>query len=210
MQMSWMRYDEVSASCAFRDLGRKSGYAELVCAIGNLSILQVKRLGLICSIRCPGSVVLKTFDTIRGLRNDGTAVIGGFQSPMEKECLGLLLRGTQPVIICPARSIERMRIPAEWKDPCVEGRLLILSPFKVSACRITTKLATARNEFVASMSEALFVPHASTKGKTERLIRQQISLAKQVYTVDDSENSHLFSLGVRPLNVAALSQALKV
>jgi predicted Rossmann fold nucleotide-binding protein DprA/Smf involved in DNA uptake len=180
-----------------------------VAAIGDINIMRRKRLGLICSVRCPGSVVLKIFDAIRDLRDAGITVIGGFHSPMEKECLGLLLRGAAPVIICPARSIEKMRIPTEWKGPCAEGRLLIFSPFDPTARRVTTELATARNEFVANIAEALFVPHASPGGKTERLIRQWINQSKQVYTVDDSENSHLLGLGVRPLTVAALSETLK-
>jgi hypothetical protein len=51
---------------------------------------------------------------------------------MERECLALLLRGTQPVIVCPARSIGRMRIPAAWKEATARGRLLALSPFAES------------------------------------------------------------------------------
>jgi predicted AAA+ superfamily ATPase len=46
--------------------------------------------------------VLRTFAL--ALREAGIPVIGGFHAPMEKECLDLLLRGTQPVVICPARS----------------------------------------------------------------------------------------------------------
>ena len=52
----------------------------------------------------------------RILRDAGVAVIGGFHSPIEKDCLDLLLRGTQPVIICPARNIENMRIGKEYRE----------------------------------------------------------------------------------------------
>jgi hypothetical protein len=38
---------------------------------------------------------------------------------MEKECLELLLRGMQSVVICPARGIERMRLPSAWRTPLV-------------------------------------------------------------------------------------------
>lgn len=44
------------------------------------------------------------------LRDAGVTVIGEFHSPMEKECLNILLRGSQPIIVCPARSLENMRI----------------------------------------------------------------------------------------------------
>jgi len=33
-------------------------------------------------------------------------VVSGFHALMEKECLDLLLRGTQPIVICPLASIE--------------------------------------------------------------------------------------------------------
>jgi hypothetical protein len=54
------------------------------------------------------------------LRGAGIPIIGGFHSPMEKECLDLLLRGQQPIVICPARSIQGMRIcgfpqPGDWR-----------------------------------------------------------------------------------------------
>ena len=31
----------------------------------------------------------------------GVPMIGGFHTPMEQECLEVLLRGQQPVVICP-------------------------------------------------------------------------------------------------------------
>ncbi len=81
-------------------------------AIGDAQILNVGLLALFCSVRCPGDLILKTYDLARTLRDAGVPVIGGFHSPMEKECLRLLLRGQQPVVVCPARNIENMRVPS--------------------------------------------------------------------------------------------------
>jgi len=86
-----------------------------VMAVGNQGILQPKKLALFCSRKCPGNLILKAYDLARSLREEGTTVISGFHTPVEKECLRILLRGAQPIIICPARSIEGMRIPSEWK-----------------------------------------------------------------------------------------------
>ena len=61
------------------------------------------------------------------MRDAGVPVIGGFQTPMEHECLRLLLRGTQPVVVCPARGIDNMRIPRDWGTALEDGRLLVLS-----------------------------------------------------------------------------------
>src|SRR5260370_32808677 len=73
--------------------------------LGNLDLIRTRLLALFCSIKCPGNVILGTYDLIRALRDAGIPMIGGFHSPMEKECLTLLLRGKQPVIACPARGI---------------------------------------------------------------------------------------------------------
>ena len=71
-------------------------------AIGNINIFEKRLLGLFCSVKCPGNIILRTYDMARALRD-------------EKDCLDLLLHGTQPVIICPARSIRNMRIASEHK-----------------------------------------------------------------------------------------------
>src|SRR5215471_2050218 len=79
-----------------------------ISALGNLDLLNSRPLALFCSIQCPGDVILRTYDLIRALRDAGVALIGGFHSPMEKECLTLLLRGSQPVLVCPARAMDRL------------------------------------------------------------------------------------------------------
>ena len=129
--------------------------------IGNLKILERRLLGFFCSTKCPGDAILQTYDLVRALRDAGVAVIGGFHSPMEKECLDLLLRGNQPIVICPARSIERMRFPAAWRKPLAEDRLLVLSPFEAKHQRATTVLAESRNRFIAVLADEIFIAHAA-------------------------------------------------
>lgn len=64
-------------------------------ALGNFDILQKKTLALFCSVKCPGDLILKTYDLAQQLREAEVSVIGGFHSPMERECLTILLRGNQ-------------------------------------------------------------------------------------------------------------------
>lgn len=168
-------------------------------ALGNLAILERRLLGFFCSTRCPGEVILQTYDLVRTLRDARVTVIGGFHSPMEKECLSLLLRGTQPVVICPARSLERMRLPAAWQTALMEGRLLILSPFAGKQRRMTIDLARRRNEFVAALADEIFVAYVSPGSKTEQFCRDLFRRGKSVWTVESSENSTLLSLGAVPL-----------
>ena len=77
----------------------------VLATLGNLDILKTPSIALFCSTKCPGDLILKTYDLACAWRAARQTVIGGFHSPMEKECLRLLLRGTQPVIVCPARTL---------------------------------------------------------------------------------------------------------
>jgi predicted Rossmann fold nucleotide-binding protein DprA/Smf involved in DNA uptake len=87
-------------------------------AIGNLSLLQKPAIGsavpeviaLFCSIQCPGDLILKTYDLAQALRDAEIPVISGFHAPIEQDCLKILLRGKQPIIHCPARSLHNMRL----------------------------------------------------------------------------------------------------
>jgi len=64
-------------------------------------------------------------------------VISGFHSPIEQECLRILLRGAQPIVICPARTLDAMRIPTECRAAFAAGRVLFLSPFSHKPKRVT-------------------------------------------------------------------------
>ncbi len=56
-----------------------------VAALGSLEALKHNKLALFCSVRCPGTLILKTHDLAQQLAQAGMTVIGGFQSPVEKE-----------------------------------------------------------------------------------------------------------------------------
>ena len=171
-----------------------------ITAMGRAEILRHNRLGLICSIRCPGSIVIKTFDAIRELRDAGIVIAGGFHSPMEEECLDFLLRGTQPVIVCPAKGLACMRLPSAWQSALDAGRLLLLSPFGDNVKHTRKSRAQPRNEFVAALSAAVLIPHASPGGKAESVARQVLQRGQPLFTFEDDENQSLLQLGARPYN----------
>ncbi|MFH1740103.1 MAG: DNA-processing protein DprA [bacterium] len=167
--------------------------------VGNPEIPNLASLAFFCSAKCPGDLILKTYDLAQALRDAGVPVIGGFHSPMEKECLRLLLRGKQPVIICPARSLEGMRLPSEWRKPLAEARLLLLSPFEPKHRRITAPLAAFRNKFVAALANTVFIAHAATASKTERFCQDILAWGKTVLTLESPENANLIHLGAKPV-----------
>ena len=110
------------------------------------------------------------YDQAARWRDAGRCVISGFHSPMEEECLRILLRGPQPLIICPARGLERMRIPREWKESLRRGRLLVLSAFGLSDKRATAELAARRNEVVVALADEVWMAHITPGGAMSRLV----------------------------------------
>lgn len=164
---------------------------------GQTCILEGEKTAFFCSAQCPGAVILRTFDAIAAMRDEGRTVIGGFHSPMEWECLRILLRGKQPVIWVPARSIVGMRLKPELRPAFEAGRLLILSPFEPKHKRITAALAEQRNRFVATLANELFIPHAAPNSHTLTLARAQLAGGKPVITIGDSANADLLSMGAR-------------
>ncbi|MGZ8427664.1 MAG: DNA-processing protein DprA [Candidatus Binatia bacterium] len=137
--------------------------------IGDFASLSQTKLGLFCSVRCPGDLILAAYDAARMLRDDGVTVISGFHSPVEKECLPILLRGKQPIIICLARAMEKLRIPAHWRGALDTGRLLVLSPFEKRPRRPTVKSSYQRNELVAALSDEALIVHAEPGGNIARI-----------------------------------------
>jgi predicted Rossmann fold nucleotide-binding protein DprA/Smf involved in DNA uptake len=165
-------------------------------ALGNLDLLTMPLLGFFCATRCPGSVILRTYDLALALREAGVPVIGGFHTPMEKECLEVLLRGQQPVVLCPARTIERLRLPMNWRKPYDQGRLLVLSPFAARQRRSTTELAEYRNRFVATLATNILVAYAGPESKTAQFCAELVAQHRGVYTLDLPDNTHLVQRGV--------------
>jgi len=166
-------------------------------AAGPTSILDGEKTAFFCSSQCPGRVILKTFDAITAMRDEGRTLIGGFHSPMEWECLGILLRRRQPVIWVPARSIQGMHLKPELQPAFEAGRLLILSPFEPKHKRITAVLAEQRNRVVGALADRVFVAHAAPGSKTLALCRELRALGKPVVTVDDPANEPLLQTAQR-------------
>jgi len=183
-----------------------------ITARGNLDLLprrgtarRAPTVALFCSVQCSSMIISQTYDLARALRDAGVTVISGFHSPMEKECLNILLDGTQPVVVCPARSIERMRLPADRKIALSQGRLLLLSPFAEKERRATTGRAQVRNEFVAALADVLLIAHATPGGKTDRFCRTMLTWGKPLLALENNENAHLFALGAVPIRPDSLT-----
>lgn len=167
-------------------------------ALGNLDLLDGDLLALYCSIQCPGNLILQLYDLARTLRDQNIPVIGGFHTPMEKECLRLLLRGSQPIVICLARNLGTRQVLPEWRVALQDSRLLILSPFSASHTRITAESGVYRNRVVAALAATVFIAYAAPNGKTKALARETLLSGKSVLTFDDPGNMNLLTSGAKP------------
>ncbi len=183
----------------------KADAPETIWTRGNLELLPNKNnstltkdiWAIFCSSKCPGEIILKAHDLAQDFKNRNIPTIGGFHSPIEKECLRVLLRGSQPIIISPARSIENMRIKQEWKKPLSENRLLILSIFD-NQPQQSAIMACKRNAFVAALANQVLIAHAAEGSKTLKFARTVLKWDKPVYTFDSSYNKVLLNLGGLP------------
>lgn len=176
-------------------------------AIGFSRAFSTSKTGLSCSLQCPASLIVAMHDLALSWGIGAKTVISGFHSPVEKECLRILIRGKGKVIICPARGIKGMRIPVAWRGPLEDGRLLILSPFEAKHRRLTVKLAQQRNEFVAALADEVFVIHASPGGKLESLAKETVTSGKPCYTFGSEHNKNLLDLGFHPISTNALLES---
>ena len=169
---------------------------------GDPGSLDKTLIGFFCSVRCPGDVILKTYDLARGLSEMGATIVGGFQSPMEKEFLDLLLRGSVSVVVCQARGIGGMRIPQGWKGPLGGGKMLILSFFDDKIRRPTSGLSDRRNACIATLADRILITHAEKGGKTEELCRDALAKGKPVFSLYSPDNAHLLEHGAVPISAS--------
>jgi predicted Rossmann fold nucleotide-binding protein DprA/Smf involved in DNA uptake len=174
--------------------------------IGNIDVLNRKLLGFFCSVKCPGDIILKTYDLARFFRDAGIPLVSGFHSPIEKDVFDLLLSGSQPLVVCPARSIENMRIPNAWREAIDNGRLLVLSAFEKKHKRVTASLSEQRNRIVAMLARDAFLPYAAPGSRSENLCKNFIRSGKQIFTFGDAANQSLLALGAKLIKVEDLKK----
>jgi predicted Rossmann fold nucleotide-binding protein DprA/Smf involved in DNA uptake len=141
---------------------------------GSATLLENDLSGLLCSKACPGAKIIEAMDLAQRWRAENRAVISGFHTSVEKECLRIFLRGPQPIIICPARGIDPFQLSADWQPKFERGELLIVSPFDSSIRRPTKETAEIRNKLVIDLATSVTVIHASPGGLLDQLVSARV------------------------------------
>jgi predicted Rossmann fold nucleotide-binding protein DprA/Smf involved in DNA uptake len=153
-----------------RRLGKEA--PETISIFGSLAPFSEPLTAFLCSTKAPGGAILRCFDQAAAWRDKGQCVISGFHSPLEKQCLDILLRGNQPIVLAFARGIEVLRLPATLRTALDEGRLTIVSSFPAIEKRVIADLARQRNRFVAAMADEVVFGYVSPGGSLSRLVHE--------------------------------------
>jgi predicted Rossmann fold nucleotide-binding protein DprA/Smf involved in DNA uptake len=143
--------------------------------IGSNAPLVGSLTAFMCSKDTPGTTILKAFDQAAAWRDAGCCVISGFHSPLEKECLSVLLRGKQPVVLGVARGLGALRLPPDQRRALDDGRLTIISPFGPHERRTTIDLASRRNRFIAALADKVVFGFITAGGSLAALREEVIS-----------------------------------
>lgn len=175
--------------------------------IGNSSLINRHKIGLLCSVKCPGDIILKTLDLMQELRNTDTCIISGFHSPVERECLKILLKGTCGLLVCPARGLSS-RIPNEFMKPITDGRLLLLSPFGENHDHSTRDISKRRNRLVMVLGNIVIIPHATPGGMTESIFEEAADSDKPVITFKSEHCCDLSAVGNKAVILTGTSTTI--
>lgn len=139
-----------------------------VAMLGNTALLGLPdKVAFLASRKLSAATVLKCYEWAARIRDGERCIIGGFQSPVERDVLLYLLRGKVPIVWVLARRL--WRTPPREILPAVEaGRLLVVSPFDDK--RVSVATARARNQYVlAHCAEAVIGVLSEGGGLAEAL-----------------------------------------
>jgi hypothetical protein len=128
-----------------------------------------------CFVRrgAPGSKIIEAMDLAQRWRRENRAVISGFHTPVERECLRIFLRGPQLVVICPARGLDPFQLPADWQTKFQRNELLIVSALDSDVRRPTRETAETRTGLVFALATRHTIVHATPGGLLDRIRRGQ-------------------------------------
>ncbi len=139
--------------------------------MGNPSLWNVPMLGICCSRNAPqeGRKIFRP--------DKAAAYLGGFHSPMEKEIFAKLLEHKKPLIWCPAWGLERAAFAPGVREALEDNRMLILEMRNLDG---DLAAAEQRNRFVLENADKLWLPHVSSGGMIDRLVREMGVQGKRI------------------------------
>jgi predicted Rossmann fold nucleotide-binding protein DprA/Smf involved in DNA uptake len=136
---------------------------------GNAALLDRPLDALLCSKACPGAKIIEAMNIAQRWRAENRAVISGFHTLVEKECLRIFLRGPQSIVICPARGLDPFQLSMDWQTKFQRGELLLVSLFDPTIHRPTRVTAETRTRLVFALAQRHTIIHATPGGLLDQL-----------------------------------------
>lgn len=137
--------------------------------LGNKDILKHHKTAFLCSQKCPADVVLKSYDWAKQQRTEGNCIVCSNHSQIEKDVFGILLKGSQPLILVLARSMK-----TKWENEITkavsEHRLLVISPVEEKMKRITRETAETKNNTMIKISDQIVVGYITPSGLLHKVL----------------------------------------
>ena len=99
---------------------------------------------------------------------------------MEKEFLEILLEGRCRLVVCPARSLERYRVPRNLKAALESRRLAVTSSLPKSVRFNSESSSRHRNQLVADLANHVVVIYSSPHSRTEKFALELLRSGKQI------------------------------
>lgn len=140
-------------------------------SLGNKELLNLHKIGFLCSREIPARIVLKSYDWAIKMRDEGKCIISGFHSDIEKDVLHFLLKGKQPIILVLGRGMKK-RFNPELKMALEEKRLLVISPFTEQTAKVTKETAFIRNRLILQLTDEIYIPYVHPGGMLEKLLNE--------------------------------------
>lgn len=150
--------------------------------LGNISLLDQKKHGFLCSRTTRSSVILPCLDWAVKHARGTEPVISTFHSEMESAVLDMLLQGTCPIILVLARRLYK-NVPERLEAALATGRLLIVSTSTLP--RISRASAAAANEFVCQQATTLTFGFLSPTSSLFPLCEKAQDMGKHVVVVEN-------------------------
>lgn len=124
----------------------------LIRSVGDSTLVQQSKTSFFASTSLQSDVVMRCYDWATTVRNSNGCIVSGFSSPMERDVLHFLLKGSCPIVIVLARRLYHV-IPEEWRPAVDQGRMLIA--YTCNQQRQSHRSAMARNQYIADTCDRL-------------------------------------------------------
>ncbi len=150
--------------------------------LGNKDLLKLPKTAFLSSRDISPISVLKCYDWATQERDQGTCIISGFHSPLEKDVLNFLLKGKQPIILVMGRALYK-QIPDSLQNPLKDNRLLLISPVLQTIKRQSQQSCFTRNNYIIETADKIVFGSLDEKGSLYRLYLDAIAKGKEIEVI---------------------------